>query len=439
MADIAVIGAGIAGLTAAHRLKAAGHQPVVFERSDYVGGRIKSLKRGPFTFDVGAFIYLGSYEDAIELMDEVGLRAQLGRFDAYGAMPRDGELNFLNFNTPIRTVLSTKYLSAGSKVKMLKLFALLFKHWKDLNYNDATGVASIDDDTVVTYCERELNQEILDYVASVVVRGPWLTDPAVASVGQLLWTLKNFFKPYFYGLEGGMDMLPRRLAENLDVRLSTSVSNITDRGDQVEVTWREDGQERTGKFDRCLVTTTTDQALAMYPQMNGLQRSFYESTEYITSVNTHLALSTRPSNPATYIMSSARENPDLCGVIVDHLKASGRAPADQGMITVFCRHEWCVKNLDASDQTILDQVLRFIEPYYGNLGNMVADYEIGRWARVVPIMPKGRFKVIAEYQKSINPKDRVQFAGDLAPIGGVNAALVSGRNAAARITSNYAS
>src|SRR5260221_14055084 len=98
---IAVVGAGIAGLSAAHRLKQAGLEPVVFETADYVGGRIKSFRRGGFLFDVGAFIYLGSYRESVELMREVGLADRMGSFDAYGAMPRGGKLHFLDFNKPV--------------------------------------------------------------------------------------------------------------------------------------------------------------------------------------------------------------------------------------------------------------------------------------------------------------------------------------------------
>jgi len=437
-ARIAIVGAGIAGLTAAYRLKQAGHTPVVLESADYVGGRIQSVKRGDFLFDIGAFIYLGSYQQAIDLMHEVGLEKEMGRFEAFGAMPRDGQLNFLDFNKPLRSIISTKYISAGGKLKLLKLMLTLLKHWKDLNYDDAGGLAAVDDDSVTSYAERELTPELLDYIASVVVRGPWLINPERASMAQLLWTMKNFFKPYFYGLDNGMDALPRALAAGLDVRLRHTVANVVDNGNAAEVTWSAEGKTVTERFDACLITTTTNITLQIFPQVSGFVREFFESTEYICSVNTHLALRHKPANPATYIMASAKEQPELCGVIVDHLKARGRAPEGKGMITAFCRDEWCRANLETPDEQIITQVLGFLKPFYGDLSGDIEDFMIGRWERVVPIMKKGRFKAVAKYQKSIDPTARVQFAGDLDPVGGVNAALVSGQKAAKRIGAMFA-
>ena len=434
---VAIVGAGIAGLAAAFRMKQAGLDAVVFEASDYAGGRIKSFRRGEFLYDVGAFIYLGSYTQAVDMMRDAGLSDQIGRFDAYGAMPRDGQLHFLDLNKPIRTILGSGYLSAGAKLRAIKLFALLAKHWKDLNYHDGSAIAAIDTDSVNSWCDKYLDAELRDYLAGVVVRGPWLADPSETSIAMLLWTLKNFFKPWFYNLRDGMDALPRALAKSLDVRFQHEVLNVANLGHEVEVTYRTDGQEKSERFDRALLTTTTDRLLEIYPQVQGVQRQFFETNEYISSVNTHLALRRRPANPATYIMNSMKQDPDWCGVIVDHLKAEGRVPPGKGMITVFCRHQWCVKHLDAPAEVILKQVIGFLRPYYGDLTEEIEDYEIGRWPLVVPIMRAGRFKAVAEYQKTFNPTDRVQFAGDLVPMGGVNAALVSGEQAAQRLAAQY--
>lgn len=429
MSRTAVIGAGIAGLAAAREITAAGGNAVVFEAGDRPGGRIRTVKRDGFTFDTGAFIYLGSYRESVALMHELGLDAQMAKVPAYGAMPRNGELHYLDLARPHRA-LRTKYLSGREKRRLAKLLLQLARQYRHLNYSDASGMARVDTDTVESWFLRELDQDLLDYIGAVVVRGPWLSDASYASFGQLLWTLKNFFVPYFYGLDDGMDALPRAMAASLDVRLNTSVFDVTDTGRTVEVTTATG----TETFDSAVIATTTSAALKVYPQLDGFARQYYEDTDYICSVNTHIALRRRPKNPATYIMCSPREQPDLCGVIVDHLKARNRVPDGRGMLTVFCRHEWCLDHLEESDDVVLEQVLGFLRPYYGDLTADVEDFEIGRWREVVPIMGKGRFQQVDAYLKSIDPAARVQFAGDLGPIPGINGALVSGQQAGRRIS-----
>lgn len=57
MADAArgavVVGGGVGGMAAALRLRAAGHEVTLLERRDRLGGKLDSLERDGFTFDVG--------------------------------------------------------------------------------------------------------------------------------------------------------------------------------------------------------------------------------------------------------------------------------------------------------------------------------------------------------------------------------------------------
>jgi len=54
MTEIAIIGAGISGLSAAHTLSDAGHTVTIFETSGEVGGRATTRRRDGFTYDSGA-------------------------------------------------------------------------------------------------------------------------------------------------------------------------------------------------------------------------------------------------------------------------------------------------------------------------------------------------------------------------------------------------
>ncbi len=61
MSSIAIIGAGMSGLAAAHTLRDAGHSVVIFEKSYAPGGRATTRKRAGFIYDHGAqYIKRGS-------------------------------------------------------------------------------------------------------------------------------------------------------------------------------------------------------------------------------------------------------------------------------------------------------------------------------------------------------------------------------------------
>jgi phytoene dehydrogenase-like protein len=67
--DVVVVGAGLAGLAAAIRLRERGHEPMVLERSDGPGGRVRTDEVDGFLVDRGFQILLKAYPAARELLD----------------------------------------------------------------------------------------------------------------------------------------------------------------------------------------------------------------------------------------------------------------------------------------------------------------------------------------------------------------------------------
>jgi len=71
-ADVAIIGAGPAGLTAAYLLTKAGHSVIVIEKDPtYVGGISRTVEHEGFRFDIGGHRFFSKSKEVVDLWNEI--------------------------------------------------------------------------------------------------------------------------------------------------------------------------------------------------------------------------------------------------------------------------------------------------------------------------------------------------------------------------------
>jgi protoporphyrinogen oxidase len=193
----------------------------------------------------------------------------------------------------------------------------------------------------------------------------------------------------------GSRALPEALAREVEVRLSHPVRNVTDTGAGVEVTCvPDDGSgEQSERFDACVIATTAQPALAMFPQMDANHRALYETARYRRLGSICLGLSRRPPDPATYFLVPPCEDPDTIAVVADHNKSPGRAPDDKGLLTVLLSHEYLERSEDLDDAQVMERAIASAERYHGPLADQVEEHAIVRWPESVPTIDRGRFKL----------------------------------------------
>jgi protoporphyrinogen/coproporphyrinogen III oxidase len=75
---VVVVGSGLAGLSAGHRLRERGWQVTVFESLGRVGGRVLSESLNGFVFNVGPVIVTDKYTEYMKLVRDVGLSDEVG-------------------------------------------------------------------------------------------------------------------------------------------------------------------------------------------------------------------------------------------------------------------------------------------------------------------------------------------------------------------------
>ena len=108
--SIAVVGAGIGGLTAAMRLKALGYTNVaVFERDATVGGKCQGMEVGGLWFDLGGqFLARGTSPTIFRLAAELGAEWQPLGIDAFRAVDLAGGGTVRPFKGILRQAVRAK-------------------------------------------------------------------------------------------------------------------------------------------------------------------------------------------------------------------------------------------------------------------------------------------------------------------------------------------
>ena len=115
---VIVIGAGLAGLTAAHRLAQRGFQVQVLEGQDQPGGRMGQRQSGPIAYNTGARLIYPFGRDLHRLVDELGLRGDMLPLKGLGATCVDTAQRHAIQLMPDAAVLRTPGLSLRTRWRL---------------------------------------------------------------------------------------------------------------------------------------------------------------------------------------------------------------------------------------------------------------------------------------------------------------------------------
>lgn len=402
MTSVAIVGAGITGLTAAWHLRRAGLPVTVYEASPRAGGVIRSFRDGDWLAEGGPNTMLETSPRLREFVDAVGLASRR----VYSApeasaryVVRDNRAVALPLSGPQFFLCSLFSLSA--KLRLLRE-PFIAKGWGE--------------ETVASFVRRRLGQEFLDYAIDPLVTGIYAGDPAELSVqhafpkiyalevkygslirGQLLGAKERKARGEVskataqkFSFDDGLQVLPDTLHAALrdEVRLSTPVQDITRTPQGYRVGFLGANGER-GEADHPVVLLSSPaHALAKLPIRSHGAPSLAELDEIEYPPVTSVVLGFRRADVGHPCMGFGalvphREELGILGTLFSSALFPRRAPAGHVTLTCYVGGARNPEAAAAPDGRLVDSVLGDLELLFKVTGKPVFTH-IHRWPKAIP-------------------------------------------------------
>ncbi|MFM1770117.1 MAG: hypothetical protein RJA22_2646 [Verrucomicrobiota bacterium] len=222
---VLIVGGGLAGLACAIRLHEAGARPLVFERSDGVGGRVRTDPLDGFLLDRGFQVFLDAYPEAGRLLDKKRLELRAFRPGAliYRA---SGMVRLMDVLREPRHLMESALAPVGSFADKLRVARL---RWR-LTRLTTEEIAGHEDMTTESYLKHAgFSPRMMDGFFRTFYGGIFLERELQTSSRMFEFTFKMFSQGSATLPARGMGEIPRQLASRLPpgtIRLGAQVSEV---------------------------------------------------------------------------------------------------------------------------------------------------------------------------------------------------------------------
>lgn len=427
MRRVAVVGAGIGGLTAAYRLRQAGCDVDVFEATGTAGGRVQTVHAQGYAMDTGASALGSTYHGYLGLASELGV--EIIDTAPYVGIQRDGAIHLLDMNRMALSGLRTRLLSLGGKARVARLGfdVAVAKLRGRLDYADMAKAAPLDTESARGYALRALGPELDSYLCEPIVRTMLIADTDKVSKVELFSGIANIFTAKIQTVAGGQGRMVDELCRRLTVHLETPVAEVRRLPTGGVRVSRPGG---VADYDAAVVSCVLPEAAAICPDDRGLLESLSRSLDYTQCVSIAVGTSRPPDCPAFLIMFPSTESPDIALMFLDHNKSRDRAPAGSGLLSCLWETGASERMIDEPDEVLIDHTLERVYATFPELRGTVDYTHVTRWRRALPFTRIGAYREIGRLNEALDPRSPIQYAADFMSAAGQNTAVEFGTRAA---------
>ncbi len=415
-ADVIVVGAGLAGLSAARALAAGGAAPIVLEARDRVGGKTDSRRVGNAVFDLGAQWLGPGQERCYGLVREFGLTLFSthcrgtkvldinGRRSTYtGAIPSVSPLQLLQLQLAMSVIDR-----AAKRVP-------LAEPWT------APRAAKWDAITIEAWRKRLVWSRDAATVLEIALRTPFGAEASEMSMLHLL-TIVNGSGGFAHmtSIEHGSQQdrivesahqLAMGLAAPLSERvvLNAPVKRIQQDADGITV--YTDSHSWRAQYAIVALAPMLAGRIEYEPGLPPMRDSLTQRVPMGATIKC-IALYERAFWREQGFSGEAVGDFGAIGVALDNSSNDGAQPALVGFIGGRAAREWSARSADQRRHAVLRDLARFFGPQAGQPTNYIEkDWQSDRWSGGGPVgvMPPGALTQFGPALRA--PIGRLHWAG----------------------------
>jgi oxygen-dependent protoporphyrinogen oxidase len=469
MKHVVIIGGGITGLAAAHRLlektreSDAAIELTLLESSNRLGGIVQTTERDGFLLERGPDSFISEKPAALDLTKRLGLESRLietnSQYRRSFVVSRGRLLPVpegFHLLAPARfwPFFKSGIFSPAGKVRMaLELLV--------------PRAANGTDESLANFVRRRFGREALERMAQPMVGGIYTADPEKLSLratmprflemerqhGSLIRALRKQNSDasretsgarysLFLSFDRGMQVLTDELAQqvsnaNVSLRLNTAVTSVARESGESGDIWRlTTANGETLVADALCLALPAYTSAQLLANVDSKLAAALSAISYASSATINLAYRRedipRPLDGFGFVVPFI-EGRSLIACSFSSVKFAGRAPADHVLLRAFLGGALQPEALDRSDSELLAAVRKDLRDLLGvNKEPLFA--EITRWKQSMPQYDLGHLERVNDIEERLTSLPGLTLAGNAFTGLGISDCIRTGEAAAEIIT-----
>jgi oxygen-dependent protoporphyrinogen oxidase len=440
--DIVIMGAGMAGLAAAHQLISNGLDVIVLEKSPNPGGRTSTVIVDDQPVDLGAAFISDFYADTRRLITETGLTTSFMQRSQTAYIARDQKVYEL---WPLKQLLGSDALTLSAKFRLLELLPPLLTRWKDLDITDLEKCIPFDRETAAQFSRKSLGEQATRYFFGPLLRGLLYWDAETTSAAMVFCILKSFGRSKgTYRFSRGMQQIVDALSAAPKILCNSEVMAIAPAPDSsFKVSFTTEGRKEEFTSRGVICAAPAPSVLAVAPWLPSPARSFLESVSYSkTAILTFAVSADAADYPKGAILFPSDTVRDLSSVnpLYQYVDEAGDAPQDTGrknrLLNVYLSNQGALDAENLGDDALGQYVLSRVSELLGSPDWVPSARlaNVKRWPLAIPRFKVGHIEGIQEFQSAVRSQRGIAFAGDYLMGPYIDGAVRSGLAAASMLS-----